>query len=159
MKRKSPKIIPEVKFIEFLNLGSFPGHVLFSVGFSYEELLIQIEKNYTSKKWVAKDGCQEWLLGIKGDDHLKKGSYWAASRTLEHPEFGVRDLYYIILAKPFDFSDNHMCILAHECLHICQYYLPDVLDRNKEHEAEAYLHTHLMRQCLEYLRNNKSNKK
>ena len=58
----------------------------------------------------------------------------------------------IIFIKIFDFSDWSMCTLAHECLHITQFMLPEILDRNREYECEAYLHTHIMEQALNKLR-------
>jgi len=143
----------KLKLIEFLNMGSFPGLILLSVGHTYDELIKQLQKNYKTGNW-EKDpsGLELWLFGIQGDERLlNNGKFFGLRRELTHPKFGTRYLYYIILQE-FDFSDEHMVILAHECLHICQFHLPDILDRNKEHEAEAYLHTHIMRQCLEKMR-------
>jgi len=63
-------------------------------------------------------------------------------------------LFYIILTEEFDFSDYAYCKLAHEVLHICQFILPDILNRDREYECEAYLHTHIMMQCLNQIRGN-----
>lgn len=41
-------------------------------------------------------------------------------------------------------SPNHMITLAHEVLHLCQEFLPNFLNRDEEHEAEAYFHTYIM---------------
>jgi hypothetical protein len=51
----------------------------------------------------------------------------------------------IILKYGFDPTNPHnMGTLAHETLHLCQEFLPIFLDRNKEMEAEAYFHSHIM---------------
>ena len=63
-----------------------------------------------------------------------------------------KTFYFIIFMEVFDFSDWHYIKLAHECLHICQFFLPTVSQREQEHECEAYLHTHLMQQALNALR-------
>lgn len=61
-------------------------------------------------------------------------------------------MFYIYIGEEFKFTDYEYCKLAHEVLHICQFLLPDFLDRNREFESEAYLHTHLMEQCLKAIR-------
>lgn len=61
--------------------------------------------------------------------------------------------YYIIrIPKEFTFSDLDYVTLAHEVLHITQYFLTDVLDRDVENEAEAYFHSYLMEYCLNVIR-------
>lgn len=63
-----------------------------------------------------------------------------------------RTYFYLVINADFKFTDYCYCKLAHEITHLCQFYLPDVLNRNQEWEAEAYLHTHLMEQALVHLR-------
>lgn len=140
------------KTIAFLNMGNYPGTVMFSVGFSYPELIKQLQKNYKTGYWKPEDGCKMWLQAIENDKELNKDTWFALHRKLYHKKFPEKNLFYILILRPFDFSDGDMCKLAHECLHICQFYLPDILDRNREIEAEAYLHTHLMEQCLRIMR-------
>ena len=41
-------------------------------------------------------------------------------------------------------SPENMRTLAHECLHVCQEFLPQFLNRDEEVEAEAYFHSYLM---------------
>lgn len=94
-----------------------------------------------------------YLKAIEGDEALlNDGKYFALRRVLEHPKHGKKICHFILIFDDFKFTDDEMCKLAHEVLHICQFYLPDVLNRDKEIEAEAYLHTHLMSQCLKLLR-------
>jgi hypothetical protein len=140
------------KTIAFLNMGNYPGTVMFSVGFTQPELIKQLQKNYKTGYWKPEQGCENWLRGIEKDDLLKGGVWFALQRKLYHKKHPAKNLFYILILRPFDFSDGDMCKLAHECLHICQFFLPDILDRNKEYEAEAYLHTHLMSQCLRIMR-------
>jgi len=140
------------KIIEFLNFGIFPGTVLFAHGMGYDELAATIRKNYKSKRW--KDEHNFWEFAISGDKKLiDSGSHFALKRECENPKTGqTKTFYYLIIKRPFDFSDYDYCILAHEILHLCQFHLPDILNRDREIEAEAYLHTHLMQQALDIIR-------
>lgn len=141
------------KMVRFLDMGTFPGTVLFSAGFTTEEFYAHIEKNYKTGRWAKQDGSEIWLDGIRGEKaKFATNNYWAAYRRLEHPKHGKKNCFYILIFDEFKFTDEEMIKLAHECLHICQFYLPDVLNRDQEIEAEAYLHSHLMRQCLKELR-------
>jgi hypothetical protein len=138
MAKKSNKII------RYLNTGIFPGTVMFSCGFDYDFII----------KFYKKHKATDWLSGLEGDKNLiDGGNYFSLYRELYNTKTGEsKHLYYIILKKQFTFTDYEMCVLAHEIVHICQFFLKDILDRNKEIEAEAYLHTHLMQQCLKELR-------
>lgn len=147
-KKTKPK---KNHFIDFINMGCYPGCVLFCHGYTADEFIATLKKLYKTGEWKAEKGAQTWLLGIEDYD-FKDGKYWALRRVLEHPKYGKKICHYILIFDDFKFTDEEMCKLAHECLHICQFYLPDVLERDKEIEAEAYLHTHLMRQCLNLLR-------
>lgn len=134
---KSPKVI------HYINFGIFPAGASFCVGFTYDEII----------KQFIKDGANEWATAIGGDKRLiDNGGYKALHRTLFDTKINSeRSYFFIILSERFGFTPYEYCKLAHEVLHICQFFLPDVLDRNKEHEAEAYLHTHIMKECLKIL--------
>lgn len=146
-----------IKIIDFIQFGIFPGTILLSVGNSYDELIETINKEYKSGRWKKDFGEPLWSLGISEDkEFIDKGYCFALKRELFNKSKNLdKTLFYIILKDQFDFSDQSMCTLAHEVLHICQFYLPDVLDRNKEHEAEAYLHSHIMREALRIIRGKK----
>lgn len=150
MKKKSKQL----KVIDFLNFGIFPGIVLFSCGNSYEEIISTINKEYKSRRWHQEGGYNLWSKGIESEkDFINAGSCFALKRELTNSKEGLeKTLYYIIITKQFEFTDYDMCSLAHEVLHICQFHLPDILNRDREYEAEAYTHTHLMGQCLKILR-------
>lgn len=132
------------KELAWLDCGIFPVVVMFSCGFSYDEVV----------KLLKKKKAEHWLIGLGEDkDLVDKSNYLAMRRDIEYKKTGEKKtMFYIFIGQLFKFTDYEMAKLAHEVLHICQYSLPDILDRNKEHEAEAYLHTHLMRQCLKILR-------
>lgn len=126
-----------------LNAGIFPYKILLCSGLSYDEIV----------KELKKQKCHEWALGISQDkDFIDSGKNFALKRTITHPKHGESVHYYIIFTNSFVFNDWWMCKLAHEILHICQFMLPSILDRNNETECEAYLHTHLMEQALKKLR-------
>lgn len=128
-----------MKVVEWLDFGIFPGHCMFVMGFTYDEVIEILEEK----------GAHDWIKGLYGwKDRITENSNRAFSVEIYHTETGDSKYLYYIFLKDFDRSDWAFCKLAHEVLHVCQFYLPGVLDRNREHEAEAYTHTHLMNQCL-----------
>jgi hypothetical protein len=139
MKRKK-----QTQLIRWLNDGIFPVHILFSVGFSYDEII----------KHCKKLKANDWVTGLSQDKQLiDSGTCFGLGRTIENTKSGKEvHLFYIIITRHFDFSDWDMVMLAHEILHICQFMLPKILNRDNEIEAEAYLHSHIMTQCLKELR-------
>lgn len=141
MKNKSYKVL------HWLNTGIFPATVMFSCGFEYDEII----------KMLKQKKAEHWLYGLSEDKELiDKGNYFSLRRVIENSKTKEsKTLFYIILKEDFKFTDFEYCKLAHEVLHICQFFLPDCLDRNREYECEAYLHTHIMQQCLTVLRGRK----
>lgn len=131
--------------LKWFDFGIFPGMCMFSIGYKYTELMTELRKRSRNDR--------DWHRAMDGDEELFEGAqYIALSKTMEDTNTGERSYYYYIVIDSFDFSDYDFCRLAHECLHICQFFLPRALDRNKEHEAECYLHTHIMRKCLQIMR-------
>lgn len=130
--------------IHWLDTGIFPATVMFACGFEYEEIISNLKKK-KAKVWI------EGLVDQK--EFIERSNYCYVITTLTSKKTGKETiLFYIIIKEVFKFTDFEYCKLAHEVLHICQYLLPDILNRNKEHEAEAYLHTHLMSSILKELR-------
>lgn len=120
-------------------MGMFPASIMFSCGFRYDELT----------KLINKKKATGWLRALSEDKTLIDAGKWFALKRGVH---GVT-YFYIILTEPFDFKDySYCCKLAHEVLHICQFFLPDVLNRDREFESEAYLHTYIMESCLKAIR-------
>lgn len=135
------------KVLTWIDTGIFPASIMFCSGFSYKEMTLLLKKKKAS----------DWLLGIRDDEvFLKKEGTWGVGmkRTIENKKLKTSKVLYYIIIKDFDFSDGDYCKLAHEVLHICQFFLPDVLNRDDEHEAEAYLHTYVMGKCLRAIRGN-----
>lgn len=132
--------------IEILNFGSFPGKILFTSGYGYDEIC----------KELKKQKCHEWLQAFESTKWLWENKNWgfASSRTLS---IKGEDFYYnfLCLKNRFDFSDTHHAKLSHEVIHICSFHLHDVFDVIKENEAFAYTHTHILNQCYKVLRNKK----
>lgn len=133
-----------VRLVQYLDAGIFPFTVLLSVGFRYKKLY----------KHLKKTGAKGWAQAIKNDRELvNQNNYLALWRGVTLPKNGITtDYSFIIITDFFDFSDEEMVKLAHEVLHICHFALPKILNIEKEFEAYAYLHSHLMRQCLKHLR-------
>jgi hypothetical protein len=127
--------------LNWLDAGIFPVTVLISYNFDYDELI----------KLLKQKRATDWYNGLSDDKELiDNGNYFGLYRT-----FNEKKLFYIILTEEFKFTDYEYCKLAHEVLHICQFMLQDILDRDREYECEAYLHTHLMNQCLKTIRKSK----
>lgn len=141
-KNPSKKERTIVKIIRTLNAGIFPPKIIFSVGFGYDELIKKLSK--------YNDG---WETALKEDKELiDSQKYLALKRTVTIKNKKPVEYYYIIIREQFLFTDSSMCMLAHEVLHICQFFLPSVLEMDREIECVAYTHTHIMQQCLMELR-------
>jgi len=132
------------KVLHWLDTGIFPASVLFSYQFEYDEIISLLKQKRATY----------WKEGILDDKELiDGGTYFGLRRTHENLKTGVeKKLFYIIIKEEFKFTDYEYCKLAHEVLHICQFMLPAILNRDREYECEAYLHTHLMYQCLKAIR-------
>lgn len=126
-----------------LDAGIFPCKVLFSVAVTHEEILSKLKKNKS----------MDWHDCVANEVDYYKLPYWAGKRVYRHTKNNTERTYFLLhIGRPFDFSDWDMVMLAHECVHLCQFILKEILDRDREIEAEAYLHSHLMTQALKILR-------
>ena len=123
----------------FIGGGIFYDDVFFGCGCSYNEII----------EYFKEIKATSWIKGLEIHKETLEGEYKMIALSVD---YNGEHLYYIISKESFVFNDKHYVYLAHECLHICQFYLPNVLDRNKEYESEAYFHSHLMTQCLKMLR-------
>lgn len=131
------------KIITSADFGIFPGYLLVSAGFTLAELRKELRKDKNGSAWAYALGSDEFNDGVAG---------LAMQRTVE--SFGKSKRYfYVCFRKPFTFTDEEIVALAHELVHICQFYLPDFIDRDSHIETEAYFHTHLMTQILDKFRN------
>lgn len=120
-----------------IDFGIFQGKICFSCGFTEKEL----------RAHFIKQGCKDWASCLRSIELGENCLGIACKRMYKNMEF-----YFLILRDPFRFTDQEYCTLAHECLHLVQFRLMDILDRDAETECEAYLHTHLMTQILKHLR-------
>lgn len=144
----------KVKLIQFFQAGSFPPMIMFSVGFSYDQII----------KHLKKMGADEWITGISDPEDKKRidnNKYTASYRSIEWTgnEKKTKKLYYIIFTETFMFTDSSYSILAHEVLHCTQFLLEPILDIRQEYESFAYTHTFIMDKCMELIRGNENTKK
>lgn len=137
------------KIIDWINFGIFPGYCMVSIGFTFDEIISELNKLKVDDRAV-----DNWITGIEGSKELiDSGSNFGLRRVVENSK--TKDkiyLSYIIFTERFGFTDYEMCKLAHEVLHICQFTLPDFMNVEREFESVAYTHTHLMQQCLKLMR-------
>lgn len=132
--------------IKTLNFGSFPGKIMFTCGYTFDEICKQLKK----------EKCDEWLECFETTKDLWDGNCWGfgSLRTKK-----IKDEFYyysfLCLRDNFDFTDESHAKLAHEVIHVCTFQLADLFNLVKENEAFAYTHTHIMQQCYEVLRKKK----
>jgi len=142
----------EFKTVTWANFGMFPGWVGVSSGYDYEEL-----QAYFKKKRLF----NRYGLVMKSHEEMfsRNNNGFAIYQEIQDTKTKeIEGLYFVVLRHPYDFSDEAYITLAHELIHIVQFFAPTVFDRNTERESEAYLHTHLMRQCLAAFRLGKTGK-
>jgi hypothetical protein len=126
-------------FIRTINCGQFPMNVVVIMGYKIDAAI----KAFKGSEYGQ--GLR-WMRDNKG---LVDNQDCALYTTVDN-----KHLFYIIMPS-WNNRDWDFIKLAHECLHACQFVLPLFLERDKEHECEAYLHTHLMSQILEIIRSEK----
>ena len=132
--------------MHMVNFGSFHGKILFTAGYTYDEIC----------KELKKQKCLEWLEAFESTHHLW-GKTVAGYSSLTTITINRESYQYcfICLRDRFNFSDTAHGILSHEVIHICTHNLSQMFDIVKENEAFAYTHTHILNQCYEVLRDKK----
>ena len=136
---------PLHKTLTWVNMGCFPGSCLVSSGHDYDSLKKELD-DLSAHNWFTP------LAKSKSDINNPDVEGTVFRKLFRRKGQSSCVFYYLILSKPFDFSDQAYITLAHECLHVVQYALVPILNRDNEAEAEAYLHSHLMAQCLKAFR-------
>jgi hypothetical protein len=128
----------------WINHGVYPGSTMFIYKKSHDEVC----------KHLKKLKAIDWLVCVENDELMLKPEQWFCGRRVFYNSKTKeeRTLFFIRIATEFYFNDRAYVTLAHEVLHLCQFFLPDLMDRNKEIEAEAYFHTYMMEQCLKAIR-------
>lgn len=129
----------KTKVITTLNFGCFPGYLLFTAGYSVEAVRKHLKKQKSDPGWYRAIAQDEF------NDNLG----YAFRRSVVSKTGKSTDYFYVILKEPFDWEPESYIMLAHEFVHILQFYCPLIMNRDNEIEAEAYLHTHLMRQAID----------
>lgn len=120
------------KHLHTLDAGIYPFKIVLSSGFTYDELCRELKKQK----------CDMWLTGLKNDKKfIDSGKNFALKRTISGGKHDGSILFYIIFRDQFKFTDYWYVKLAHE-----------ILERDREYESEAYLHSHIMEQALKKFR-------
>ena len=139
------KVKNNIRFIEVLNSGIFFAKVMFSYKMEYDDIVKELKKQKQ----------KGWLQGLEmHKDLFDEGAKYFACRSKVKEEDTERLFFYLVYNQDFKFEDDCYVRLAHECLHLCQFILPDFLNRDREYECEAYLHGHFMTQALDAIRKN-----
>lgn len=134
------------KILVWLNNGCYPGHTMFSCGYTPDELINKLKR--------GNEDAYVWKVAVEERKEMLERVVWCAYSSEVYISKSSSPIHVtgIFLKNRFEFKDDDFVKLSHEITHICQFFLPEFLDRDKEHEAEAYFHSHLMTQCLERLR-------
>lgn len=103
-----------------LNFGTFKGYVAMHVGNSHERFMKALNK--------------EWRDVVNNEVDLEytKECFDLGAWTAMMRMHNGRTYFFLILTTPFDFSDYAMVKLAHEIVHLCQFRLRKILDRDVE---------------------------
>lgn len=125
-----------------IDMGIFQGTIFFSCGYSIKAL----------KKSLKKTENHDWNKGLKKYNEYCSG---VTIRSKFKYKGEKRTYYYVILPERWTGTDHEYVTLAHELIHVVQYKLTPLLNRDNEAECEAYTHTHLMTQVLNKLRDEK----
>ena len=127
------------KTFTFIKNGIFHGHTLFSCGYSYKQMLNKLNE-FENKSWFN-------AINYDKAKELFEDCHACCSVEIKD---GIK--YPIIFFKyGFKFKKDDYIILAHELVHLNQFYLSEFIDRDKEIECEAYFHTYMMKECLNAL--------
>lgn len=141
-KKKEPVLN---KVTHWFDLPIYPADIMLVSGYTYDELMAHMK---------GKKHCKPWIAGLAKDKEKLDNPGWqgyAMCRIVENEHQEKLTLYYLFLRRPFARTDHDFITLSHECLHLCQYILPQYFDRDEENEGEAYVHSYLMQQCLKVL--------
>lgn len=127
-------------------------------GFNYQDVLAWFDDNYgvaptknllgIKKFYQEKKEWLDFLLDNKDElDGFDQGGDAKGNAIYSYAKakscgFMMRMIILRYGFKPT--SPDNMRTLAHECLHVCQEFLPQFLNRDEEMEAEAYFHSYLM---------------
>ena len=133
----------KLKLIQWLDTGIIWPKIMFSQGMTYQE----IHKHFTRTK--IRD---PWLIALEHNKDIIESPAWCAVRTIVTQKNKKAVCFFICIKGYFDFTDYDYCRLAHEVQHIINYVMPDFCDIIREHEFCAYMHTHIMKQCLNKIR-------
>lgn len=139
-----------MKVLTIVNFGSFPGKILFTAGYTHDEVC----------KELVKQKCSEWLKAFKECKYLAtpECAGFASKRSLDIK--GKEYEYnFVFMRDEFDFKDKSHAYLSHEVIHICTFQLSRMLDIVKENEAFAYTHTHILDQIYKVLRTTKKKRR
>jgi len=142
------------KYIGWIDHGCYPGETLFINGYDYDQTLKHLKK-MRKKKGVNKKVMDCWIESVRAHENTFRSNNWFCGICDVAPKDSDRFSKYTIISLTTGFKkcDFDYTRVAHEVLHLCQFYLPDLLDRDTEVEAEAYFHTHIMGQILNVINN------
>jgi len=147
------KKLPE-KHVVWLDHGCYPGKTLFINGYNYKDTITYL-RDLLKTEQVNKELLKAWIKVVQEFKSTHESYNWFCgeceifdTKTRINKKFTL-----VVLPTGFDGTDEDYCRLAHELIHLGQFYLSNVLDRNVEIEAEAYFHTYMMMQVLEVLNN------
>ena len=156
-----------IKSIDVVHLGPYWPHgvCMMSVGLDEHEIWEFFQDSYECDKGPSGKRCRanyrRWRAFIFGNGMPKRlsdvNSMSVNIKGIFQMDCDLRDdpLLLMALSPDFDLSNpESMITLSHECIHICQRILPIYLNRDVEHEAEAYFHDYLMREAVRIVSEN-----
>lgn len=134
-------------FLSSCRNGVFWGHTLMCLGFDLDQIKRRLRNSAGS--WL------NWIVAESKTvrDHIDSG---CAGFVLSGHLRGRK--YNLLWIRSWSGSSHDHVVLAHEVVHLCQFVLPDFIDRGREIEAEAYHHTYFMEEFLKLVESNTKTK-
>ena len=137
-----------MKVFEVFRLEILEVNVCFCIGMSWEEI----------HKYVREEYNEESTSFIDKIKDANFNSYFACYETNEHEGYD-----YLIFLKDWTPDNKHYVTLAHEAVHIVNYFQKIYGIDSEETEFLARLHSNIMNECLGIIENkedrNTSNEK
>ncbi|MBL8000181.1 MAG: hypothetical protein JNL32_16280, partial [Candidatus Kapabacteria bacterium] len=134
-------------FVEQIHLGQFEAFASLYLCYCADEVFI--DKWLTRRKGKESDAAHAWNAVSRSVYAQTQAWGWVSCANSKAIGNDAGPIAFIVLPNGFKGTKVDWCALAHECVHICQFILSNMLDRDKEVECEAYFHTYLMRMIVD----------
>lgn len=136
--------------VHWLNHGCYPGYTCLIYAMKHKEAREVIKETYKDDNTAESE--RDWLFAfdVLDENNFKPSgnSGFCSYVTLEDGD-DLKILRFIWINN-FDFTTESYAMIAHEVMHLCQFFLPTITP-DREKEMEAHFHTYMMTQIIDYI--------